>query len=113
MSDCIFCKIKEGAIPSTKIYETESLYAINDIAPQAPVHVLIIPKKHIARIENICVDDISLMGELVHAAKEIAIELGLEDGYRLVFNVGKDGQQSVEHIHLHLMGGRKFNWPAG
>ena|SRR6056297_2034597 len=113
MNNCLFCKIIAGEIPSKKIYEDEHLYAFRDINPQAPQHILIIPKKHIARIEDLHISDSNLMGEIVYTAKIIADDLGLVDGYRLVFNNGPFGGQEVEHIHCHLMGGRQFNWPAG
>ncbi len=113
MNNCIFCKIVAKEIPSTSIYEDEYLLAFRDLNPQAPEHILIIPKKHIARIEDLTSDDAMLMGRLLVAAKQIAVDLGLKNGYRIVFNNGADGGQEVEHIHLHLMGGRKFTWPAG
>jgi len=113
MDNCIFCKIAAKEIPSTSVYEDDFLFAFRDLNPQAPEHILIIPKKHIARIENLTIDDTELMGRLLVAAKKIADDLGLKNGYRLVFNDGPNGGQEVEHIHLHLMGGRKFGWPAG
>lgn len=113
MSDCLFCKIIKGDIPCEKVYENDFVFAFRDINPQAPEHILIIPKEHIARIENIQEENIDLMGQLVLAAKKIAEQLDLTSGYRLVFNDGADGGQEVEHIHCHLMGGRKFGWPAG
>ncbi len=113
MNNCIFCKIAAKEIPSTSVYEDDHLLAFRDLNPQAPEHILIIPKKHIARIENLSSEDAELMGRIVVAAKNIANDLGLKNGYRLVFNNGSDGGQEVEHIHLHLMGGRKFSWPAG
>ncbi len=113
MDNCIFCKIAAKEIPSTSVYEDDHLLAFRDLNPQAPEHILIIPKKHIARIENLSSEDTDLMGRLLVAAKQIADDLGLKNGYRLVFNNGLDGGQEVEHIHLHLMGGRKFSWPAG
>ncbi len=113
MDNCIFCKIAAKEIPSTSVYEDDHLLAFRDLNPQAPQHILIIPKKHIARIENLTIDDTELMGRLLVAAKKIAEDLELKNGYRLVFNNGPDGGQEVEHIHLHLMGGRKFSWPAG
>jgi histidine triad (HIT) family protein len=113
MNDCIFCKIAKKEIPSTTVYEDDHLLAFRDLNPQAPEHILIIPKTHIARIENLKDDDIEIMGRIMLAAKKIADGLGLKNGYRLVFNNGPDGGQEVEHIHCHLMGGRKFKWPAG
>ncbi|MEA3392650.1 MAG: histidine triad nucleotide-binding protein [Candidatus Marinimicrobia bacterium] len=113
MDNCIFCKIGAKEIPSDVVYEDDHLLAFRDLNPQAPEHILVIPKKHIARIENLTTDDTELMGRMLIAAKKIADNLGLKKGYRLVFNNGPDGGQEVEHIHLHLMGGRKFSWPAG
>ena len=113
MENCIFCKIAKKEIPSTAVYEDEHLLAFRDLNPQAPEHILIIPKQHIPRIEDLREENTELMGRLLVAAKKIADELGLKKGYRLVFNNGPDGGQEVEHIHLHLMGGRKFSWPAG
>ena len=113
MNNCIFCKIAKKEIPSTAVYEDDHLLAFRDLNPQAPEHILIIPKQHIARIENLQDDHTELMGRILVTAKKIADELGLKKGYRLVFNNGPDGGQEVEHIHCHLMGGRKFSWPAG
>ncbi|MFO7841370.1 MAG: histidine triad nucleotide-binding protein [Fidelibacterota bacterium] len=113
MQDCIFCKIARKEIPSEKVYEDDHVYAFRDLHPQAPEHILIIPRRHIPRVEDVTEEDRELLGRLVVAAKNIAKELGLKKGFRLVFNNGPDGGQEVEHIHLHLMGGRKFSWPAG
>lgn len=113
MDTCIFCKIANKEIPSTVVYEDEHVYAFRDLNPQAPEHILIIPRKHIARVENLQEEDTELIGRVMVAAKKIADKLGLKTGYRLVFNDGPDGGQEVEHIHCHLMGGRKFGWPAG
>lgn len=113
MSDCIFCKIIKGSIPSNKVYEDDDVFAFKDINPAAPVHILIIPKKHIARVEDVREEDSLLLGKIIYSAKKIAEDLGLEKGYRLVFNNGEDGGQTVDHIHLHLLGGRSFNWPPG
>jgi len=113
-NDCIFCKIAAKEIPSKVVYETEYILAFEDINPQAPVHILIIPKKHIPTINDIEESDRELVGELVHTAKEIAVEKGIEsNGYRLIFNCNKDAGQEVFHIHLHLLGGRKMKWPPG
>ena len=113
MDNCIFCKIAQKEIPSTTVYEDDHLLAFRDLNPQAPEHILIIPKQHIARIENLEDENAELMGRILVAAKKIADDLGLKTGYRLVFNNGADGGQEVERIHCHLMGGRKFSWPAG
>ncbi|MEA3500429.1 MAG: histidine triad nucleotide-binding protein [Candidatus Marinimicrobia bacterium] len=113
MTNCIFCKIIKGEIESDIVFENDKLIAFKDLNPQAPIHILIIPKKHISRIENLEKNDSSLMGDLVFAAKQIAEKMNVKNGYRLVFNNGPNGGQEVEHIHLHLLAGRKFTWPAG
>lgn len=113
MSDCLFCKFNDGTVPVSKIYEDEQAFAVNDINPQAPVHVLIIPKKHLSMIETTTEADEALLGHLIGMARTVAQRLQLTHGYRLVINDGSDGQQSVSHIHVHLMGGRPFTWPAG
>lgn len=113
MADCLFCRILSKEIPSDFIFEDENVFAFRDISPQAPIHVLIVPKKHIPRVENLVKEDCWLVGEMVFAAKRIAQELNLNEGYRLVFNDGSHGQQSVEHLHLHLLGGRQMLWPPG
>ena len=114
MSDCLFCKISEGTIHSDKVYESETLFAINDINPQAPTHILIIPRIHQASLLDVEVKDHTLMGSVVSAANQLAKEKGFDtSGYRLVVNCGADAGQSVLHIHFHLLGGRAFNWPPG
>ena len=112
--DCLFCKIINGEIPSEKVYEDEFVYAFNDISPTAPVHVLIVPKKHISTINDIKEEDVNLIGRIYIAAKKIAKEKGIaEDGYRVVTNCNKNAGQTVFHIHYHLIGGRELGWPAG
>ena len=107
VQDCIFCKIEKGEIPADITYQNERVLAFRDIAPAAPVHILIIPKKHIESISNIDVSDVELVGTLILAAANIAKELGISDtGYRLIFNTGPDSGQMVGHIHLHLLGGK-------
>lgn len=114
MKDCLFCKISNGDIPATIIHEDELVIAFNDINPKAPHHVLIIPRKHIATINDLTDDDTELAGHMIQTAKKIAAELGIADnGYRLVFNCNSDGGQEVYHIHLHLLGGCKQTWPPG
>jgi len=112
-SECIFCRIISRDIPADLIFETDSIIAFRDINPKAPQHILIVPKKHIDRIENLDENDHCLMGELVYGAKLVAEKLRLDDGYRLIVNNGADAGQEVEHIHLHLLGGRKMTWPPG
>lgn len=111
--DCIFCKIAAGEIPSTKVYEDESVVAFNDLDPQAPVHVLIIPKEHIASAAEINEENSRVVAHIFEVAAKIAKEKGLDDGYRIVNNCGESAGQSVKHLHFHLMGGRDFGWPAG
>ena len=114
MEDSIFTKIINREIPASIQYEDEEIIAFNDIEPQAPVHILIIPKKQIENINKLEEADAHLMGKIMMVAKKLAKEKGIsESGYRLVINTNADAQQTVFHIHCHLMGGRKFTWPAG
>ena len=114
MTDCLFCKIIDGEIPGDIVYENDSVLAFNDINPIAPVHILIIPKEHIATLNDLEEKHTQTMGELFLAAKQIASEKGIsESGYRTVFNCNKDAQQTVFHIHLHLIAGRQMTWPPG
>ena len=113
-SDCLFCKILAGEIPAELIYESDTAVAFRDINPQAPTHVLVIPRKHISTINDIEVDDQAIIGSLYTAAKEIAKEQGIaDDGYRAVMNCNEGAGQSVFHIHLHVLGGRALSWPPG
>ena len=111
---CIFCKIVAGEIPSSKVYEDDKILAFNDIEPQAPVHIIIIPKEHIPSANAINESNADVIAHIFKVIPEIAKEAGIaENGYRIVNNCGKDGGQTVEHIHFHLTGGREFGWPAG
>lgn len=111
---CLFCKIIAREIPADIVYEDDEVLAFNDIAPQAPVHQLIIPKKHIATLNDIDEADLALIGRLQFTAAKLAEQQGFaEDGYRVVMNCNELGGQTVYHIHMHLMGGRAFSWPAG
>ncbi len=111
---CFFCKIAEGKMETDKVYEDDKVVAFNDINPQAPTHVLIIPKKHISTLNDLEPEDTALVGELYLVAKNIAHKLGFsDDGYRTVFNCNAHGGQSVYHLHLHLLGGRQMGWPPG
>ena len=114
MADCLFCKIIDGEIPGDIVYENDSVLAFNDINPIAPVHILVIPKEHIATLNDLEEKHTQTMGKLFLAAKKIASEKGFsESGYRTVFNCNKDGQQTVFHTHLHLIAGRQMTWPPG
>lgn len=110
--DCIFCKIIKGEIPTNKVYEDETVIAFNDIEPQAPVHILIIPKEHIASAAEINEGNSALIAHVFEVAAKIAKEKNL-DGFRIVNNCGDSAGQTVKHIHFHLMSGREFTWPAG
>ncbi len=111
---CLFCEIVAGRIPSRVAYQDETVLAFHDIRPEAPVHVLLIPKKHITSLLDLQPGDDALVGSLVRRARDLAQELGLsERGFRLVFNAGADAGYSVFHIHLHLLGGRSLGWPPG
>jgi len=110
--DCLFCKIINKEIPAQIIYEDDQVIAFNDISPQAPTHVLIIPRKHISTLNDIEEGDSALVGHMVKSAATIAKQLGFsENGYRTVFNCNQDGGQTVYHIHLHLLGGKAMGWP--
>ena len=111
MSDCIFCKIAAGEIPSTKVYEDEAVLACRDLDPQAPFHVLIIPKAHIASAAEITPENSGVVAHIFEAAAKIAREQGLEKGFRIVNNCGEDGMQSVQHLHFHMLAGQKMGWP--
>ena len=106
--DCLFCSIMAGEIPSTKVYEDDYVYAMRDINPQAPVHVLVMPKEHIASADEVNADNSMLIAKVFEAIPKIAAAEGLSTGYRVINNCGEDGGQSVKHIHFHLVGGRKL-----
>ena len=114
MIDCIFCKIVSGDIPSTKIFEDEQVIAFRDINPQAPTHVLVVPKRHIPGVNELTEADEALVGHVYGVIAKLVRELGIdESGYRVVVNSGADGQQSVPHLHFHVLGGRLLAWPPG
>jgi histidine triad (HIT) family protein len=113
MSDCLFCRIVNGEIPANKVYEDEQAIAFEDINPQAPTHLLIIPRKHIVGLKEATAEDAELLGYCHLVAAKIARQRNIEDGYRTVYNVGPRAGQSVFHIHLHLLGGRDLRWPPG
>lgn len=113
MTDCIFCKIVKGEIPSNLIYEDDKVVAFEDINPQAPIHYLVIPREHVKSAADINEDNKDLIGHIFFIASKIAMEKGLDQGYRIVNNCGIDGGQTVDHIHFHVLGKRKMLWPPG
>ncbi|MEE9166952.1 MAG: histidine triad nucleotide-binding protein [Candidatus Neomarinimicrobiota bacterium] len=114
MKDCLFCRIADGEVSADIVHETDSLVAFKDINPQAPHHILIIPRKHISTLNDLTKGDTTLVGELFLAAKMLASETGIaESGYRTVMNCNADAGQAVFHIHLHVLGGRRMSWPPG
>ncbi len=110
---CLFCRIVEGTLPASTVYQDEQCVAFYDINPQAPVHVLVIPRKHIASLAEAEKADEGVLGHLLWAAAEVARMKGLANGYRTVISTGKDGGQTVDHLHLHVLGGRAMHWPPG
>jgi histidine triad (HIT) family protein len=114
MADCLFCRIVKREIPASIVYEDDRLLAFEDINPQAPTHVLVVPKRHIPTLNDLASDDDALVGEMIRRAAAIAGERNLAaGGYRTVFNTNRDAGQTVFHVHLHLLGGRRFDWPPG
>lgn len=111
--DCLFCKIVKGDIPSAKVYEDELCYAFRDIAPQAPTHILVVPKTHIGSCAEITGDNAALVGHIYTVIAKLARDEGLENGYRVVSNVGPDGGQTVPHLHFHILGGRALSGQMG
>ena len=112
--DCLFCRIIRGEIPSDEVLSTDAVYAFRDISPAAPVHVLVVPRRHIADAAEVSEGDGALLAEMIGAAREVAVKEGVaERGYRLVFNVGEDALNTVPHLHLHVLGGRRMGWPPG
>ena len=113
LTDCLFCRIIKKELPSDIVYEDDDVLAFRDVKPQAPVHVLIIPKRHIASLADLTEQDKDAMGHAMFCAARLARDLGISEGYRVVVNCGKDAGQSVFHIHMHLLGGRSLGWPPG
>ena len=113
MSDCLFCKIIAGDIPSSKVYEDELCYAFRDIAPQAPTHILVVPKEHIASCAELTAETAALVGHIFAVIAQIARDEGLANGYRVVSNVGADGGQTVPHLHFHIIGGKALTGQMG
>jgi len=113
MADCLFCRIIRGELPSRKVYEDEYIFAFEDVNPQAPTHVLVVPKRHFAGLKEAKAEDAELVGRCHLAAARIARDRSIEDGYRTVMNIGPRAGQSVFHLHVHLIGGRAMHWPPG
>jgi len=113
MTDCLFCKIAAGEIPAEKLYEDDKVLAFWDIAPQAPVHFLVIPKKHIVDPSGVTAKDEKLIGKLMRIGSQIAAEKGVGDGFRIIYNNGAKAGQAVFHIHMHILGGKDRPWPMG
>lgn len=113
MSDCLFCRMIAGEVPTKKVYEDDRVFAFQDINPQAPTHILIVPKKHVRGLAEATAEDVELLGYCQLTAAKLARERKIEDGYRTVLNVGRGAGQSVFHLHLHLIGGRALHWPPG
>lgn len=113
MAETVFAKIIRGEVPARVVHDDERCLAFHDVAPQAPVHVLVVPKRPIESLAAVSDGDVGLLGHLVFVATRVARDLGLADGYRLVVNCGRDGGQSVDHLHVHLLGGRPLRWPPG
>ncbi len=108
MKDCLFCKIINGEVPSEKVYESETILAFKDINPQAPVHILVIPKMHIESLNGINEDNIGVVADIMLVVKQLAEEFNLQNGYRVVTNIGDNGGQTVHHLHFHILGGEKL-----
>ena len=113
MEDCIFCKLANGEIPTDMVYEDNRIACFRDADPQAPVHILMVPKRHIPSLDDLTEEDSDLLGYMMIKIKDIAAGEGLENGYRAVINCGEDGQQTVKHLHIHILGKRKMTWPPG
>ena len=113
MSDCLFCKIGRKEIAGKMVYEDADLFAFEDISPQAPTHILICPRKHLVTLGDAKAEDSAVLGRLFQVAAQLAVERSLTDGYRTVVNNGPGAGQSVDHLHVHLLGGRNFRWPPG
>lgn len=111
---CLFCRIVHGEVPADVVHETEHVLAFRDISPQAPTHVVVIPKRHVASLAEVEDDDIALLGEVLIAARDVARGAGVDEaGFRVVANTGDDGGQTIHHLHVHVLGGRALGWPPG
>jgi len=113
MTECIFCKIAKGDIPADKVLETDDVLAIRDVAPQAPVHILVIPKQHLSNIKGFSPENGQLLTNVINMINKVAKETNIENGFRVVTNTGATAGQSVDHVHFHVLGGRQMDWPPG
>ena len=113
MDDCIFCKLANGEIPTDMVYQDDKIAVFRDASPQAPVHMLMVPKCHIASLDDLTADHAELAAHMMLKIKEVAAQEGLDNGYRCVINTGEDGQQTVKHLHIHILGKRAMQWPPG
>ena len=113
MDDCIFCKLANGEIPTDMVYEDDMIAVFRDAAPQAPVHMLMVPKCHVASLDDLKDEHAELMSHMMLKIKDVCAQEGLENGYRCVINTGEDGQQTVKHLHIHILGKRSMQWPPG
>ncbi len=113
MTDCLFCQIAAGQLPAKIVYRSSDIVGFHDISPQAPTHILVIPIKHIASARELQSGDADLIGRMIFTATQIATDQHLDQGYRLVINTGPQGGQSVDHLHVHILGGRQMHWPPG
>jgi len=113
VSTCIFCRVVAGDMPASIVYRDDDVVAFHDIAPQAPTHILVVPVRHIASVAELGDDERDLAGRLITTAAHIAAQAGLQTGFRLVINTGRQGGQSVDHLHVHILGGRQMKWPPG
>ncbi len=113
MTDCIFCKLANGEIPTDMVYEDDKIAVFRDASPQAPVHMLMVPKIHIASLDDLGEEHADLAAHMLCTIKKVAAAEGLENGYRCVINTGDDGQQTVKHLHIHILGKRQLQWPPG
>jgi histidine triad (HIT) family protein len=113
MSSCIFCDIVEGKIPSKVVHQDDLAFAFHDVSPKAPTHMLVVPREHVSDLDAATAEQASLLGHLLLVARDIAAKEGLGNGYRVVVNRGSDGGQTVDHLHLHVLGGRPLSWPPG
>lgn len=113
MSDCLFCRIAAGEVPAQMVHQDAHIVAFRDIAPKAPVHILVVPRHHWTSLAAVPDGEAPVLGHLLEACRDLAVGLGLGDGYRVVVNTGPDGGQTVDHLHVHLLGGRAMEWPPG